>query len=40
MGFSLVVEGRGYSLVVVYRLLVETTSLIAEHGLSRMCGLQ
>ena len=34
MGFSLVVESRGYSLVAVCGLLIAVTSLVAEHGLS------
>ena len=33
MGFSLVVESRGYSLVAVHRLLIAMTSLVAEHRL-------
>ena len=32
-GFSLVVEIRGYSLVVRYRLLIVVVSLVAEHRL-------
>ena len=30
-GFSLAVEIRGYSLVVVYRLLIAVASLVVEH---------
>ena len=30
MGFSLVVERRGYSLVAVLRLLIEVASLVAQ----------
>ena len=30
---SLVVASRSYSLVAVYRLLVEVASLVVEHGL-------
>ena len=33
MGFSLAKAGRGYSLVVVPRLLVSVASLVAGHGL-------
>ena len=33
MGFSLVVERRGYSLVAVLRLLIEVASLVAKHRL-------
>ena len=33
VGFSLVVESRGYSLVDVCRLLLAVASLAAEHGL-------
>ena len=33
MGFSLVGEGRGYSLVVVCRLLIAVASLAVEHRL-------
>ena len=33
VGFSLVVESRGYSLVAVCGLLIAVTSLVAEHGL-------
>ena len=33
---SLVVEGRGYSLVVVHEFLIAVASLIAEWGLSGM----
>ena len=36
-GLSLVVESRGYSLVVVHGLLIAVASLVAEHGLSN-CG--
>ena len=32
-GFSLIGESRGYSLVVVHRLLIVVASLVAEHGL-------
>ena len=32
MGFSLVAESRGYSLVAVGRLLIAVASLAAEHG--------
>ena len=32
MGFALVVERRGYSLVAVLRLLIEVASLVAVHG--------
>ena len=32
MGFSLVVASGGYSLVVMHRLLIVATSLVAEHG--------
>ena len=49
-GFSLIGESRGYSLVVVHRLLIVVGSLVAEHMLStlsltqnmfsRVCGLQ
>ena len=33
MGFSLVAASRGYSLVVVCRLLTAVASLVAERGL-------
>ena len=33
MGFSLVVASRGYSPVVVLRLLIVVTSLVSEHRL-------
>ena len=33
MGFSLVGEDRGYSLVVVCRLLIAVASLVVEHRL-------
>ena len=33
MGFSLVAGSRGYSLVVVLRLLIAVASLVAEPGL-------
>ena len=33
MGFSLVVIGRGYSLVAVHQLLIVIASLVAEHEL-------
>ena len=33
LGFSLVVENRGYSLVVVCWLLIAVASLVAEHEL-------
>ena len=33
VGFSLVVMSRGYSLVVVLRLLIAVASLVAEPGL-------
>ena len=33
MGFSLVAGSRGYSLVVVLRLLIAVASLVAEHWL-------
>ena len=33
MSFSLVSMSRGYSPVVVLRLLIVMTSLVAEHGL-------
>ena len=32
-GLSLVAESRGYSLVVVCRLLIAVASLVLEHGL-------
>lgn len=32
-GLSLVVENRGYSLVVVRGLLIAVASLVTEHGL-------
>ena len=32
-GLSLVVASRGYSSVVVHRLLIAVASLVAEHGL-------
>ena len=32
MGFSLVVESRGYSLLVVSGLLIEVASLVVELG--------
>ena len=32
VGFSLVVESEGYSLVAVCRFLIVAASLIAEHG--------
>ena len=32
-GFSLVSENRGYSLVVLHRLLIAVASFAAEHGL-------
>ena len=32
-GISLIVESRGYSLVVVHGLLRQVTSLVVEHGL-------
>ena len=38
-GFSLVAASRGYSLVVVHRLLIRVTSLIVEHRLSGMRAL-
>ena len=31
--FFLVVENKGYSLVMVYRLLIVVASLVTEHGL-------
>ena len=33
VGFSLVVESGGYSLVAVHRLLITGASLVAEHSL-------
>ena len=33
VGFSLVAESRGYSLVVVLAILIAVTSLVAEHWL-------
>ena len=39
MGFSLLGVNRGYSLVVVHRLLVVVASLVAEHRLEE-CRLQ
>ena len=36
VGFSLVVESEGYSLVAVGRLLFTVTSLVAEHRLQGM----
>jgi len=33
VGFYLVVASRGYSLVVVHRLLIAVASLVAAHGL-------
>ena len=33
VGFYLVAASRGYSLVVVHRLLIAVASLVAEHGL-------
>ena len=33
MGFSLVAESRGYSLVAVRGLLIVVASLVVEHGL-------
>ena len=38
VGFSLVAEGRVYSLVVVQRLLIVVASLLVGHGLSS-CGM-
>ena len=38
MGFSLVVESRGYSLVAVHRLLILMASLVVAHS-SRARGL-
>ena len=35
MGFSLVVESRGYSLVLVHRLLIVVVTLV-EHGFQGM----
>ena len=32
-GLSLVVVSRGYSLVVLHRLLIAVASVVAEHGL-------
>ena len=32
LGFSLVVESRGYSLVVVHGLLIAVTSVVLERG--------
>ena len=32
-GLSLVLVSKGYSLVVVHRLLISVASLVAEHGL-------
>ena len=32
VGYSLVVESGGYSLLVVHRLLIAVASLVAEHG--------
>ena len=44
LGFSLVAVSGGYSLVVVYRLLVAVASLIVEHRLQEhglgSCGPQ
>ena len=46
MNFSLVVAGRGYSLIATHGLLIAVASLIAEHGLQgswasvvAVCGL-
>jgi len=33
VGFSLVVASGAYSVVVMHRLLMAVTSLVAEHGL-------
>jgi len=38
VGSSLVAEGRGYSVVVVQRLLTVVASLLVDHGLSS-CGM-
>ena len=38
MGFSLAKVNRGYSLVVVPRLLVSVASLVAGHGLWGVAG--
>ena len=46
-GFSQVTTSRGYSLIVVCRLLIQVASLVAEQGLQGMwasvvveCGLE
>ena len=38
VGFSLVMVGRGYSLVAVRRFLITMTSLVAEHVVPRHLG--
>ena len=37
-GFSLVATSRGYSLAVVFRLLMAVASLVPEHRLSEHSG--
>ena len=38
-GLSLVAASRAYSLAAVCRLLIEVTSLVAEHGRSQLCSM-